>query len=96
LPLGPALLVSLALVLVRATGGTVLHSALLVYAMLIDQTRIQPEIVSLAVLLWGTFPSPDAKLVGRTHLGLGSPFKQRVIRPETPDKLVVRTMFLAL
>jgi hypothetical protein len=68
LPLGPALLVSLALVLVRATGGTVLHSALLVYAMLIDQTRIQPEIVSLAVLLWGTFPSPDAKLVGRTHL----------------------------
>jgi hypothetical protein len=68
LSLGPALLVSLALVLVRATGGTVLHSGLLVYAMLIDQTRIQPEIVSLALLLWGTLPSPDARLVGRTHL----------------------------
>lgn len=66
--LGPWLLASLAVVLLRATAGVTLHTALLAYAMLVDQTRIQPEVVSLALLLWGTLPSPGARAVARAHL----------------------------
>lgn len=66
--LGPVLLLSLALVLVRPVWGVALHTVLLAYALLLDQTRIQPEIVSLDLLLWGTLPAPGAAAVGRAHL----------------------------
>jgi hypothetical protein len=66
--LGPVLLASLALVLVVPGRGIAVHCALLVYAVLIDQTRLQPEIVSLAFLLWGTLPSPTARAFARWHL----------------------------
>jgi hypothetical protein len=68
IPLGVLLLCSLALVLVVPLPGAILHTALLVYAMLIDQTRMQPEVISLAFLLWGTLPFPTAKTFGRAHL----------------------------
>ena len=66
--MGVLLLVSLAFTLFRPLSGVILHSLLLVYAMLSDQTRIQPEIVSLALLLWGALPSAGARTVGRAHL----------------------------
>ena len=45
--LGPALLLSLAVLPVAPVAGMILHTALVVYAFLTDQTRIQPEIISL-------------------------------------------------
>jgi hypothetical protein len=62
------LLLSLAAILVKPVHGLVLHTALVIYAMLIDQTRIQPEIVSLLLLLWGTLPYTSAKAIGQAHL----------------------------
>jgi hypothetical protein len=66
--MGAVLLVSLALILVRPKIGIVLHTALMAYAVLIDQTRLQPEIVSLIFLLWGTLPDPNLKTLARAHL----------------------------
>ena len=66
--LAAPLLVSLLLVVAIPRVGLVAHTALLAYAMLIDQTRLQPEIVSLALLLWGTVPGRTAPLVARAHL----------------------------
>ena len=68
LSLGVALLVSLALVLVAPMPGITLHTVLLVYAIAIDQTRLQPEIVSLVFLMWGSLASPTAKAFARAHL----------------------------
>jgi hypothetical protein len=62
------LLFSLVLVLIRPVPGVIAHTLLIIYAMLIDQTRIQPEIVSLVFLLWGTLPDSNASLIARTHL----------------------------
>ena len=66
--LGAILLASLALVLVAPGRGLAVHSALLLYAVLIDQTRLQPEVVSLTLLMWGTLPSPTARAFARAHL----------------------------
>jgi hypothetical protein len=68
LDLGPALLVSLVAVLVRPAPGLALHTAVLAYAVATDQTRLQPQVVSLLLLLWSTVPGPGAALVGRAHL----------------------------
>jgi Methylamine utilisation protein MauE len=65
---GPALLASLAVILVLPLPGTALLTGLLLYAMAIDQTRIQPEVVSLLILLWGTLPVPSYRAVARAHL----------------------------
>ncbi|MDX2162863.1 MAG: hypothetical protein SF162_16215 [bacterium] len=74
------LLLSLVLVLIRPRSGLIAHTALLIYAMLTDQTRLQPEFVSLAFLMWGTLPrhsqdaskppAPDAnaQTIARFHL----------------------------
>lgn len=53
--MGPALLVSLAITF-RFRRAALLHAALLVVAMLADQTRIQPGPISLALLLLATLP----------------------------------------
>lgn len=66
--MGLILLLSLALILIKPIQGVALHTALVIYAMLIDQTRIQPEIVSLLLLLWGTLPITSARAIGRSHL----------------------------
>ncbi len=66
--MGLLLLLSLVVVVIAPRRGIIVHTALIVYAMLIDQMRLQPEIVSLTFLLWGTLPSTNAKAVARAHL----------------------------
>jgi hypothetical protein len=66
--MGPVLLLSLVLVLIVPLPGIALHTGLAAYAILIDQTRLQPEIVSLIFLLWGALPNPNAKTLARAHL----------------------------
>jgi len=73
LPLPPVdmavlLLLSLVVVIVRPRVGLIAHSLLLAYAMLTDQTRLQPEFISMAILMWGTLNNPTAKTITRTHL----------------------------
>jgi hypothetical protein len=66
--MGVILLIALVIVLVKPLVGTALFSLALFYAILIDQTRLQPEFVSLALVLWGTLPYQNARLIGRAHL----------------------------
>jgi hypothetical protein len=68
LNMGWPLLVSLALVLATPRSGVILHSALLAWAIATDQMRLQPEVLSLCVLMLGTLPAAGAQLIGRTHL----------------------------
>jgi hypothetical protein len=68
LDLGVPLLLSLLLALLFPLCGVLVHTVLLGYAMLIDQTRLQPEFVSLALLLWGSLPHRQAQHVARAHL----------------------------
>jgi hypothetical protein len=65
---GPLLLVSLVVVLIHGAAGVILHSALLLAAMLSDQMRLQPEFISQAILLWGTLPWAAARALARAHL----------------------------
>ena len=65
---GPLLLASLAVVLMHGAAGVMLHSALLLAAMVSDQMRLQPELISQAILLWGTLPWGAARSVARAHL----------------------------
>ena len=64
----PWLLASLVLVLLLPRWGVIVHIALLVAAMLLDQTRMQPECISLALLMVASLETPGAKLIGRSHL----------------------------
>jgi hypothetical protein len=66
--LGWLLIFSLLLVLVAPVPGITLQTILLLYAVLIDQTRLQPGVVSLLFLLWGTVPNPTAQGFARAHL----------------------------
>jgi len=73
--LGLLVLATLALVLVRPRWGLPAHSLALAAAMALDQLRIQPELVSLALLLWATWPAGEGRptpasglLLGRSHL----------------------------
>jgi len=66
--MGVLLLLSLVLIIFAPRTGVIVHTVLIVYAILIDQTRLQPEVVSLVFVLWGTLPDPRAKLLGRSHL----------------------------
>lgn len=66
--MGFVLLVSLVLIFFMPLLGISLHTILMAYAMLMDQTRIQPEFVSLIFLLWGSLPSPTARGFARAHL----------------------------
>jgi len=65
---GAWLLASLAVALVLPRTGASLHVGLLAVAMLLDQTRMQPEVISLGLLLVGTLPGDGPRLVGRAHL----------------------------
>jgi hypothetical protein len=65
---GAWLLLTLVVALVLPRTGAALHVGLLVVAMLLDQTRMQPEVISLGLLLIGTLPGEGARLVGRAHL----------------------------
>jgi hypothetical protein len=62
------LLGSLVLVLVVPRWGVLLHGVVLVWAILLDQIRMQPECISLWVLMLGSLNSPGCKLLARSHL----------------------------
>ncbi|HEV3418615.1 MAG TPA: hypothetical protein VG056_17465 [Pirellulales bacterium] len=64
----PWLLGSLVLVLFAPRWGVVLHGAMLFWAILLDQIRMQPECISLWVLMLGSLNSPGLKLLARSHL----------------------------
>lgn len=66
--LGVVLLATLAVVLVAPRAGVVAHVAVLGYAVLTDQTRLQPEVVSLALLLVGTVLPHVGPVLGQAHL----------------------------
>lgn len=68
-PFAAPLLASLALALRWPVLGAAIHSVLLAVAMLLDQTREQPQFVSFAILLWATTPLAGASAVGVLHLG---------------------------
>ncbi len=62
-----ALIVTLAVALWRPRIGAVLHLGVLAYAVMLDQTRLQPGVVSLAILLVA-LAFPPLTVVGRAHL----------------------------
>jgi hypothetical protein len=68
LDMGWPLIGSLLLVLIAPRWGVAMHLVLLVAAIVMDQMRLQPEFLSLALLMLATLPARGAKLVGRTHL----------------------------
>jgi hypothetical protein len=64
----PWLLGSLVLVLFVPRWGVLLHGVALVWAILLDQIRMQPECVSLWLLMLGSLNAPACKLLARSHL----------------------------
>lgn len=66
--IGLPLLATLVITLFAPFLGMVLNTVVLLYAFIVDQTRIQPEVVSLAFLMWGTLASPTAQGFARAHL----------------------------
>jgi hypothetical protein len=66
--IGWLMIVSALAVLVHPRYGLTAHCVVVGLAMLMDQTRMQPEIVSHCLLMLGTLPATGAKLVGRMHL----------------------------
>lgn len=68
LDMGIPLLLSLLLALRYPLTGAALHAVLLVLSFGMDQTRLQPEVVSMAMLLFATTGRRTLVLVGRAHL----------------------------
>jgi hypothetical protein len=66
--LGAPLLVALGAAAIFPTAGIAWFIGLLIYAIGIDQTRLQPGIISLTFVLWGTLDNADAKAIARAHL----------------------------
>jgi hypothetical protein len=66
--LAAPLLASLVLILRWPRLGLGVHTGLVAYALATDQTRLQPQVVSLVLVLWATLPGAGPSLVGRTHL----------------------------
>ncbi len=64
-----ALLATLVLAVARPREGLVAHVVVLAYALLADQMRLQPEWISIAVLLVATGPWRYARTLGWAHLG---------------------------
>ena len=65
---GFVLLATLALVLWRPRGGIAVHFAALALAIVQDETRFQPQVLSLALLMLATLPGTGARFVGLAHL----------------------------
>lgn len=68
LSFGAALLASLLVTLRWPRTGALLHSLLLGAAMLFDQTREQPQLLSLALLLWATVPGATPRALGAAQI----------------------------
>jgi hypothetical protein len=64
----PWLLGSLVLVLFVPRWGVLVHGVALIWAILLDQIRMQPECVSLWLLMLGSLNAPACKLLARSHL----------------------------
>ena len=64
-PVTVPLLAALVAVLVRPVGGWICLVVVVVAAIVLDQTRIQPEIISLTILIGATLPVRGARLVGQ-------------------------------
>ncbi len=65
---GWLMILSALAVLVRPREGLIVHVLVVGVAMLMDQTRMQPEIVSHCFLMLGTLPIAASQLIGRMHL----------------------------
>jgi len=65
---GWAMLGSLAVVLLRPRLGVPLHMAVLALAIVADQSRLQPHLVSLATLLWAATGTAGGLVVARGSL----------------------------
>jgi hypothetical protein len=65
---GWLLMASLVLTVFRPTVGVAAHGTLLALAIAFDQMRIQPEFVSVAILLIGTLPARGTRQLARCHL----------------------------
>lgn len=68
LPFGSMLLATLAFALWRPLAGALLHAAVLTAAMLADQLREQPQMISLAALLLAVAPVRGGARLGAVHL----------------------------
>lgn len=67
-PFGQGLLLTLVMALLWPRVGSYCHAAVLLAAILFDQMRIQPEFISLAILLAGTVARRGPLLIARAHL----------------------------
>lgn len=67
-PFGAGLLLTLLVALVRPAAGICCHWLVLVLAIVGDQTREQPQVLSLALLLVATLPGPYARRFGGLQL----------------------------
>ena len=56
------------MILVVPRWGVAIHSVLLTLSMGMDQTRLQAQIVSCAILLWASLPGAGYRAVGVAHL----------------------------
>lgn len=65
---GWPMLASLAVVLGWPRVGVPLHTLVLGLAIVADQSRMQPHVISLATLLWGTIGMPGGRVVARAGL----------------------------
>lgn len=63
----PAVLSALA-ILAWPLPGLAVHTLVLLAAMAFDQVRMQPEFVSIPILLWGTLAWEGPRLLARLHL----------------------------
>lgn len=68
IPYGLLLLASLGLILWKRALGWWVHAALLAAAILSDQLRLQPQMVSTPFLMLLAFPSRGARALGFAHL----------------------------
>jgi hypothetical protein len=67
-PCGALMLATLAVVVVKPRLGIALQFAALALAIALDETRFQPQVLSLAILLLATLPGGAARPVGLAHL----------------------------
>lgn len=67
---GVPLLLAVVAQLWAPRAGLAAYFAVLLYAWVCDETRMQPQFVSLGLLAVATWPSAGARLVGRAHVVL--------------------------
>ncbi|HKD35976.1 MAG TPA: hypothetical protein VKB78_04220 [Pirellulales bacterium] len=66
--LGWLLLISLAVVLIAPRWGVPIHAGMLIWAIMLDQIRLQVQCISLVILMASTLGVPSLKTLARAHL----------------------------